>query len=239
MHIEEVNYQHGDVTLHGFVAYSASITEPQPVVMVMPDWSGRNVFACEKAKMLASLGYIGFAVDMYGDGKIGETTEQKAALMQPLMQDRALMRSRLLAHLQKARKLPFADPQKIAAIGFCFGGLCVLDLVRSGADLLAVVSFHGLLTAPEHLETHPVSAKILVLHGYDDPMVKPDDVNAFCREMTEAGADWQVHMYSHTQHAFTNPQAHDKAMGTVYNPLAEARSLQAMDGFLLEVFASK
>lgn len=239
MHTEEVSYQHGDVTLRGFVAFNALTSAPRPLVMVMPDWSGRNVFACEKAKMLASLGYIGFAVDMYGQGKLGETTEQKTALMQPLMMDRALMRARLLAHLEKARKLPFVDPQKIAAIGFCFGGLCVLDLARSGADLLGVVSFHGLLTAAEHLETYPISAKVLALHGYDDPMVTPGDVNGFCREMTDSGADWQVHMYGHTQHAFTNPQAHDKVMGTIYNPVAEARSLQAMDGFLLEIFANK
>lgn len=239
MHIEEVKYQHAELSLHGFVAYQGSTSHLRPLVMVFPDWSGRNVFACEKAKMLASLGYIGFAVDMYGQGQIGETTEQKSALMQPLMQDRALMRARLLVHLQKARTLAFVDPEKIAAIGFCFGGLCALDLARSGADLSGVVSFHGLLHPAEQLETHPISAKVLALHGYDDPMVKPQDVNAFCHEMTQAGADWQVHMYGHTQHAFTNPQAHDLEMGTVYQPIAEARALQTMDNFLSEIFASK
>jgi len=129
------------------------------------------------------------------------------------------------------------DSSRIAVIGFCFGGLCALDLARSGANILGVVSFHGLLNKPSEHNRHKIKAKVLALHGYDDPMVTPKHVNDFCKEMTDAGVDWQMHMYGHTQHAFTNPQAHDKTLGTIYNAQAEHRSLQAMSNFLQELFA--
>jgi len=235
MHTEKHTYHHGKEELHGFIAYDKKLQGSRPVVLVVHDWSGRNEFACEKAKMLASLGYVGFAVDMYGQARTGSTTEERMALMQPLAQDRTLLRDRVTAAFDAARQLPQVDPKKVAAIGFCFGGLSVLDLARSGADVAGVVSFHGLLNKPEPLKPEKIKAKILVLHGYDDPMVKPDQVDAFCQEMTQAQADWQVHQYGHTKHAFSNPQAHDEKLGTVYNALAERRALQSMTNFLQEI----
>jgi dienelactone hydrolase len=127
------------------------------------------------------------------------------------------------------------DGGKLGAIGFCFGGLCALDLARSGAELRGVVAFHGLFM-PSGLPRQKIAARVLALHGYDDPMAKPDALVAFCDEMTEAGVDWQVHAYGGTMHAFTNPQANDPAFGTVYQPRADARSRVAMENFFAEAF---
>lgn len=236
MHTAQHRYYHNGKAMEGYVAFDDTQSKPYPAVLVMHDWSGRNAFVCNKAEMLAKQGYLGFAVDLYGEARVGNTTEEKMSLMQPLMQDRVLLRDNLLAALNTVRQFPEVDKNQIAAIGFCFGGLCVLDLARSGADIKGVVSFHGLLSKPEALENNAMKSKILVLHGYDDPMVKPDQVNAFCHEMTSAKVDWQVHMYGNTQHAFANPEAHDQAMGTVYNACAEQRALQAMDNFLQAIF---
>lgn len=231
------NYYHEDQNLDGYLAYEGNIDTPRPAVLVMHDWSGRNEFACQKAEMLAKLGYLGFAVDMYGEGRIGDTVEEKQALMMPLANDRGLLRARVLAAFDTVVGMDAVDNQRIAVMGFCFGGLCALDLARSGADLVGAISFHGLLNKPHDLPSSTIKAKILALHGYDDPMVTPADVNTFCQEMTESGADWQMHMYGHTQHGFTNPLAHDKKSGIIYNSLAASRSLQLMTAFLKEVFA--
>ena len=237
MHTSNYLYHHGEQELHGYLAHDEQIDEPKPAVLIVHDWTGRNDFACDKAKMLAEMGYIGFALDMYGHGRLGRSTLEKRALMEPLVSDRRLLRARIRSAFDAVVAMPEVDDSRIAIIGFCFGGLCALDLARSGAELKGVVSFHGLLSKPEELANHPIHAKILVLHGYDDPMVKPEQVNEFCQEMTAANVDWQVHMYGHTQHAFANPEAHDLQLGTVYNAQAERRSLQAMTNFLHEIFA--
>lgn len=237
MHTSNYIYHHGEQELHGFLAYDDSHDRQRPAVLVAHDWSGRNNFACEKAEMLAKMGYLGFALDMYGHGRLGDTTDEKMGLMEPLANDRLLLRDRINAAFDAVIAMPEVDNSRVAAIGFCFGGLCVLDLARSGVPLKGVVSFHGLLHKPKELHPHPISAKILALHGYDDPMVRPEQVNEFCQEMTDAHVDWQVHLYGHTQHAFTNPEAHDMQLGTIYNPVAERRALKAMENFLQEIFA--
>jgi len=186
---------------------------------------------------LAELGYIGFALDMYGQGQLGVTNEEKMALMQPLVTDRSLLRDRVRAAFNAVSVLAEVDTSRIAIIGFCFGGLCALDLARSGADIKGAVSFHGLLNRPENLKSETIKAKILALHGYEDPMVSPDNVHSFCQEMTAAKVDWQVHMYGHIQHAFSNPDAHDSAAGLVYNATAADRSWQAMKNFFSEILA--
>ena len=160
------------------------------------------------------------------------------ALMQPLANDRRLVRTRIRAAFDAVIAMPEVDSSRVAAIGFCFGGLCVLDLARSGAPVKGVVSFHGLLNKPTDLNEHPISSKVLVLHGYEDPMVKSEQVSAFCQEMTEAGVDWQVHTYGHTKHAFTNPLANDAKLGLAYNEVAAHRSWTAMANFLKEVFGN-
>jgi len=237
MHTENYSYQYGQQALEGYLAYDDSEKKLRPAVLVVHDWSGRNEFACNKADSLATMGYVGFAVDMFGQGRIGKTLEEKQAFIQPLMADRQLLLNRINAALTTVKALDGVDSKRIAIIGFCFGGLCALDLARSGADLIGAISFHGLLNKPEKLPVHEIKANILALHGYDDPMAKPEQVELFCQEMTAAKADWQVHMYGNTQHAFTNPQAHDQQLGTIYNALAAKRSWQSMTNFLQEIFA--
>ncbi|CAM2815608.1 dienelactone hydrolase [Legionella steigerwaltii] len=236
MHTSNNIYHDNGQEFHGFMAYDKALAGPRPAVLVVHDWSGRNEFACEKAKLLAQMGYVGFAVDLYGHAQLGSTTEEKQALMKPLVSDQNLLRRRIQAGLTAACSMSEVDSKRVAVIGFCFGGMCALELARSGADLKGVVSFHGLLHKPGSLKSEPIKAKILALHGYDDPMVQPDQVHAFCKEMTEANADWQMHMYGHVQHAFTNPLAHDTQLGTIYNEVAAQRSWQSMTNFLQEIF---
>jgi len=231
-----VGYTDGDVLLEAFFAFDDSFSDRRPAVLINHAWGGRDDFVAEKAKKLAALGYFGFAVDMYGKGILGLSPEENAKLMQPLMDDRAMLQQRMKAALYAVRLLPWVDDSKIAAIGFCFGGLCSLDLARTGADLKGVVSFHGLLDAPDNTQGNAIKAKVLALHGHDDPMVSSEQVLAFEQEMTKAGADWQLHTYGNTMHAFTNPVANDPAFGTVYQSDADRRSWIAMENFLSEVF---
>lgn len=231
-----IEYSSNGLSCQGVVAYDDGSSSKRPLVLVAHDWSGRNAFAEEKAHYLASLGYIGFAIDMYGHGRLGQTNEEKSALMQPLMQDRAVLLARIKAAYDAGCALPLVDATKTGAIGFCFGGLCVLDLARSGTPLSGVVSVHGLLTPPLPRASVDVRAKVLALHGYDDPMVTGNTVLAFADEMTAAKADWQIHMYGHTMHAFTNPLAHDVNLGLVYNERAKKRAFESMSHFFREIF---
>lgn len=236
MHASDYTYHVENQSFKGFLAYDKRLTQPRPAVLVAHDWTGRSDFACHKAKLLAEMGYVGFALDMYGEGRLGNTTEEKKALLQPLLDDRHVLANRLQAAYKALIALPQVDAERTAIIGFCFGGLCALDLARHEKRLKAAISFHGGLTKPSDLHSSPIHAKILVLHGYEDPLAPPQQVNEFCEEMTTAKADWQVHLYGHVKHSFTNPQANDEAAGLVYNRLADKRSWQAMTNLLQEVF---
>lgn len=229
-------YHHGQLELHGFLALEEKFKPPRPAILIAHDWSGRNEFACAKAKILAEMGYIGFALDMYGNGRIGASTHEKKALMEPLVNDRLLLRERIRAAYDAVIGMPEVDNNQIGIIGFCFGGLCALDLARSGAEIKAVVSFHGFLNKPRDMPNAKIAAKILALHGYADSMVRPEQVSEFCQEMAEAKVDWQLHIYGNAQHAFSNPDAHDVQLGIVYNKKAEQRAWQATRNFLQEVF---
>lgn len=230
-----VDYPHSGTALEGFFAYDDRRAQPLPAVLISHAWRGRDEFVCEKAKSLAGLGYAAFALDMYGKGILGETTEENAKLMQPFIDDRGFLQSRMIAGLDALRGQPEVDGRRIAAMGFCFGGLCVLDLARTGADLRGVVSFHGLFVPPDNISGVRIKAKVLALHGFDDPMVPPEQVVALGRELTAAGADWQIHAYGNTVHAFTNPVANDPDFGTVYSETADRRSWQSLKDFLAEV----
>lgn len=232
-----VDYSDGTTTYKGYLAWDDSNKVPAPAVMVSHAWGGRGDFECDKARKLAELGYVGFAIDLYGDARLGGSKEENIALMTPLKQDRPELQKRITLALDALRQQPEVDSARIAAIGYCFGGLCVLDLARTGADIAGVVSFHGLLDAPANTAGKRITAKVLCLHGYSDPMAEPDSLLTFASEMTDAGVDWQVHAYGHTLHAFTNPQANDPDFGTVYNATADRRSWQAMRNFLDEIFA--
>ena len=231
---EIIKYRDGDVECEGFFCHDPSRQGPLPAILISHDWSGRGEFVARKARRLAWRGYAAFALDMYGGGKQGKSVEENQALMTPLVTNRAALAQRITAALNAVRGLPQVDGRRIAAMGFCFGGLCVLDLARSGADVRGVVSFHGLLK-PSGLPAKPIKSKALVLHGYDDPMAPPEDVLAFGKEFTAAGADWQLHAYGKTLHAFANPEANNPAMGLMYSADADRRSWQAMQNFFEEV----
>jgi dienelactone hydrolase len=232
-----VGYLDGDVLLEAFFAYDDSFSGCRPAVLINHTWAGRDDFVAEKAKKIAASGYVGFAVDMYGKGVLGSSAEENAKLMQPFIDNREMLQKRMQAAFYAVKLMPWVDNSKIAAIGFCFGGLCSLDLARTGADLKGVVSFHGLLGAPGNTRSNAIKAKILALHGHDDPLVPVEQVLAFEQEMTKAGADWQLHIFGNTMHAFTNPVANNPDFGSVYQPDADRRSWLAMENFLTEIFA--
>jgi dienelactone hydrolase len=230
-----IEYRDGDVTCQGWFCYDDAYAGPLPAVLISHAWGGRDEFVERKGRRLAWHGYAAFALDMYGSGKRGNSVQENSALMQPFMDDRALLARRMQAALATLKAQKEVDAHRVAAMGFCFGGLCVLDLARSGADVRGVVSFHGLLKAPPQPSSSTIRAKILVLHGHDDPMAPVEDVLALQKEFTAAKANWQIHVYGNTMHAFTNNQANDPKMGTVYNEDADRRSWHTLMNFLEEV----
>jgi len=233
---QQLEYNDGDTVLEAYVAYQETDTQ-KPLVLVAHDWSGRRQSACDAADRLAAMGYIGMALDMYGKGVFGSDgdADGNAALMNPFAGDRKLLRQRIRAALIAGRNIPQADPTRVAAIGYCFGGMCVLELARSGADVLGVVSIHGILAAGG-VANEPIKSRVLCLHGHDDPMVPPAQVLAFETEMSEAEADWQLHAYGGTMHAFTNRGANSPELGIAYKEIAEQRSYQSLANFLDEIF---
>jgi len=236
IHTRTVEYSDGEAVLEAYMAWDDSSHDSRPAVLIAHAWGGRGELEEGKAEQLAELGYVGFAIDLYGKGVHGASKEENAALMQPLLDDRALLQRRMQLALEQTRKQNEVDTTRVAAMGFCFGGLCVLDLARSGADVLGVASFHGLFHKPGNTDGNKISAKVLVLHGWDDPMAKPAQAIELAEELTKSGADWQIHGYGNTMHAFSNPAANDPALGTVYNADADRRSWQSLQLFLAEIF---
>ena len=230
-----VEYKHGDVVLQGYVAYEDGFKDTRPGILVVHEWYGHGPYARRRAEELAKLGYTAFAVDMYGKGVYAKTHEEAGQLAGAFFTDRKLMRERALAGLEQLKKMPYVDAAQLGAIGYCFGGSTVLELARAGTELKGVVSFHGALSTPSPATEAP-KAKILVLHGADDPMVSPQ-VPAFLEEMRQAKADWQFIQYGGAAHSFTVPEAgSDTAKGMAYNKNADLRSWRAMRGFFEEVF---
>ena len=234
---EPLVYEGSEGIFEGTVSWDTAQTAPKPGVMIAPTFNGQSDFETQKAELLAELGYVGFAIDIYGQGKRATTPEDASALMAVLNDDRSL----LLKHMQLAtktiRELPQVDENKLAAIGFCFGGKCVLDLARSGADVRAVVSFHGIYDSPPLAGAETIEAAVLVLHGWEDPLAPREQTVALADELTRHQADWQIHMFGHTAHAFTNPQAQAKESGMFFNPLSAERGWEMMQGFLRSQFA--
>jgi len=230
-----MEYTDGDTKCIGYLAWDETYADPKPCVIVSHAWGGLDSFAEDKAIQMAALGYVGFALDNYGNGALPESTEGKMAMMGPLKEDRAALFNRLKAGIKAAQSLPEVDKKNIAMMGFCFGGLCTLDVARSGADLKAAISFHGLLDAPD-LPKKKIKAKVLVCHGWDDPMAPQEHVVALGEELTKAGCDWQFHGYGQTTHAFTVPEANDPGNGLQYNADSDRRSWAATLDLLSEVF---
>ena len=232
---QNLEYSDASGTYEGTVVYPSGSGGPWPVVLVAPTIRGRTDFEKEKARALAAMGYIGFAIDVYGKDKQRLPPEEARAQMDALNADRGQLSSRLKLALSQAGKLRDADRSRMAAIGYCFGGKCVLDLARSGADLSAVVSFHGVLDAPGLHNDTPVKSKVLVLHGWDDPLAPPHAVVSLAEELSRKGARWELDAYGHTGHAFTNPQADLPEKGLLYSKDADRTSWRRMADFLAEV----
>ena len=233
---ETVEYTQGDVTLEGFHAYDDSIQGKRPSVLIVHQWKGLGSYEKKRAEMLAKLGYNVFAADIYGKGIRPASPKEAGALAGKYKSDRALLRERVKAGLDALRKNEMTDPQKVAAIGYCFGGTTVLELARSGADVSGVVSFHGGLSSPNPGDAKNIKAKVLVLHGADDPHVMPE-VPDFQDEMRKAGVDWQLVSYGGAVHSFTDWNAgNDNSKGAAYNEKADKRSWEAMKEFFAEIF---
>jgi len=243
IHTETVSYKCGDANLKGYLAFDKNRKQPSPAVILASDWKGLGEISKDKAEALAKYGYVAFAADLYGEGEIAETSDRAAQLMEPLFLSRKLLRERITAAFKQVKKHPQTDPDRIAAIGFCFGGLTVIELMRSGAALRGIVSFHGIYgdsLAGRQAKCEPNAPKIqgaaLLLQGYEDPLLPKEDIAKFQKELNDSGIDWQMHTFGHTAHAFTNPFANDPENGIVFNPLSSRRAWQMMHLFLEEIF---
>jgi dienelactone hydrolase len=228
-----IESRHGEIVLESVLTRDAS-AGPGPVVMIFPNFFGLDEVDDANAERIVGLGYAAFACDLYGKGRRGGTREDAAARMKPLLDDRALLQARMLHLLDIVRGLPDVDGARVAAIGFCFGGLCVLDLARTGAYVVGVASFHGLFTPPANIEKPEIKARVAVYHGWEDSLVPPEDVVALGRELTQAGCDWQIHCFGGAVHGFTHARPPEE--GIAFNALADKRSWRAASDFLKECF---
>lgn len=231
------SYSDGEETFIGRLAYDDSRAERRPAVLVTPAFSGRSPFEEARAEELAALGYVALAVDYYGEGRRAEGPEQASEWMRALNADRPKLARRMNAALETVKALPNVDPDRVGAIGYCFGGKCVLDLARSGAEFRAAVSLHGIFDAPP-MPRNEIRAAVLALHGWDDPLCPPEAVLALAKELTESCADWQLLAFGHTCHAFTNPAANAPERGMMFSQSASRRSWEALTRFLEERLAS-
>jgi len=222
----------------GVFAYDDEVETARPGVMVVPNVLGQKEADNLHAENLAKLGYVGFACDVYGQGKRTTRGADQGKYMAEMQADRALLRDRLDASLATLKKFPFVDPAKTAAYGYCFGGKCVLDMARSGLDFLGGVSFHGVYDRPDYVNVTPIAPMLLVCHGWDDPIGPPDAVVALGKELTDGGADWQIHAYGGAGHAFTDIDLKGQtiAPGVGYEEKADRRSWEAARDFLAELF---
>jgi dienelactone hydrolase len=234
---QPLQYQQNDTVLEGYLAYDDAVSGKRPGVLVVHEWWGLNEFAKKRAEKVAELGYVALAVDMYGKGKVTQKPEEARRLASHV-KSTPLMRARAKAGLEVLAKHKLVDPQRLAAMGFCFGGTTVLELAYSGVDVRGVVSFHGGLTVPKPEEMKNIKASLLVLHGANDPHIKPEAIEAFQEAMRQAGADWQMVFYGNAVHSFTNPTAgSDTSKGVAYDAKAAARSWKYLQIFLEEIFS--
>lgn len=229
-----IPYKEKDADLEGFLAYSKE--EKCPLVILCHAWAGRDDFILEKANLIAKLGYVGFALDIYGRGILGRAPEENARLKKPFLDDRLLLQKRLLKAFEIASSLPQVDATKIAVLGFGFGGLCALDLARSGVPLKGAVSIYGHYNSFK--EALPIKTKVLLLHGYNDPISTLDELFLFQTELEKTKVDWQSHLFSNSFHAFATPSANNPTLGILYNPLSAKRAWEATQNFLNEIFGS-
>jgi len=236
----EVSYSSDGVVMKGYLAYDKSISGKRPGVLVVHEWWGLNDYARKRARMLAGLGYVALAVDMYGGGKQAAHPDDAGKFSSELMKNFDVAKKRFGAAMDVLKEQPSVDPHKIAAIGYCFGGGVVLNMAREGVDLSGVASFHGILTAVSPARQGVAKAKILVLHGADDEFTTPEQVAAFKQEMKDAGVDLDFISYPGARHSFTNPDADKYAkefnLPLGYNAEADRKSWEELKKFLGRIF---
>jgi len=229
-------YSDNKTTFEGHIAWDDRITGKKPGVLVAPSFRGQSVFENEKAEALAALGYVGFAIDIYGKGIRARNPEEAQQLMDGLNNNRSLLLQRMELAFDVLREQQEVDETKVGAIGFCFGGKCILDLARSGADLAGTAIFHGVYDPPNIPHEGPIKSPILVLHGWEDPLATPEDTVLLAKELTQRQADWQLHAFGQTGHAFTNPNANFPEKGMFYQESSDKRAWGLMKNFFEEVF---
>jgi dienelactone hydrolase len=238
MQTRDVEYKHESDVLEGFLAFDDTKPDGRPGILLFPEWYGVAEHAKARAKMLAELGYVAFAADMYGKGIRPRQFDDCAREAGKYQRDRQLMRGRGQAGLDVLRSLSVVNPNKLAGIGYCVGGTLVLELARAGADLAGVVTFHAALNTPRPEDAKNIRGKVLVLHGADDPLVPDAEVLTFEKEMRDANVDWQLISYGNTVHSFTNWDLDsDHSKPAAYNAKSDARSWAAMRMFFEEIFA--
>lgn len=237
---EQITYSADEVDLKGYLVYDQNIKGQRPGILVVHEWWGHNEYARKRARMLAEMGYTALAVDMYGEGKQASHPDDAQKFAGEVFQNIATGEARFMAALEILRKQQTTDPEKIAAIGYCFGGSVVLHMARIGTDLDGVVSFHGGLSPVRKAEPGLVKAKILVCNGADDKMVTPEQIDAFKEEMEAAQVEYELINYQGAMHSFTNPDADKFAkefeLPLAYNAEADQQSWQKMSEFLSELF---
>jgi dienelactone hydrolase len=236
---ESISYNSSNTTMNGYVIYNDQTQDKRPAVLVVHEWWGMNDYSKRRARELAGLGYVAMAVDMFGNGQTASDPDEAMKLAGPFYQNTQLIKSRFEAALAKLKTLPQVDTNNIAAIGYCYGGFIVLNAAKLGEPLKGVVSFHGNLggvTPDKNL----LKAKVLVLHGEADPIVQPQEVNQFKKQMDSIGADYTFKAYPNAKHAFTNPAADSVEskfhLGVGYNADADKESWEEMKEFLKNMF---
>lgn len=236
---ETVSYQAGGLEMHGRLFIDPTRAGARPGVLVFPEIFGCGDHAKSRAARLAELGYAALACDLHGEGRVIDDLQEAQALMTPVRESPALIRARAVPALAALRGRPEVGASKVASIGYCFGGLLALELARSGADIAGVVTFHGGLVTRDPKDAQNIRAKILVCTGADDPGIPAEQRSAFEQEMTDAGVDWQMHVYGGVVHSFTNPAA--DAIGRPefarYDAAADRRSWASMRNFFDEIFS--
>lgn len=236
---KEVSYTANGTTMKGYLASPAGAGR-HPGVLVVHEWWGHNEYARRRADMLAGLGYVALAVDMYGEGRQARHPEDAGKFANAVRSNMDLAEKRFLAAMELLKSQPNVDPEKIAAIGYCFGGGIVLEMARRGVDLDGVVSFHGSLATDSPARPGRVKAKVLVYNGADDPFVKPEQIQAFKREMQAAGVDYEFVNLPGAKHSFTNPAADEFGkrfnLPLAYNAEADKTSWAGMQAFFERIF---
>jgi len=232
-----LDYHDNDTVFEGFVSYPKNNTYKRPGILLIHEWTGVGNFVKSKAIELAKMGYIAMCADIYGKGVRPKNPEEALKISTIYKNDRALLRSRLILALNELKKLKNVDCNKLAVIGFCFGGMAALELARANSEIKGAVSFHGSLNTPEEFKEKYIKPKILVLHGAEDPLISQSEVLDFINEMKNAQADWQMHIYGGAYHSFMNPESGDnRQIGIAYNEKIAHRAWSQMQLFFDEIF---